>query len=241
METKRFLVPFDVKALPDEASSLGEFEGYGAVFGNIDLGGDIIERGAFQSSLDEWNSKQMMPQMLWYHDNEEIIGDWTEMVEDEYGLRVKGRLWVKGDLKVDEAVKAYNVLRGTSVKGLSIGYRVRDYETQEQMDGSIVRVLKEIDLMEVSIAPWSMNPRAMVTGVKTKDGELKSKREVEKVLRDAGLSRRESKAFIAGGYEALCRDGKDQVDADHRDDDLEEGELLASLKKLSTLMETKNV
>lgn len=239
METKRLLIPLDIKAIGDDSSNVGEFEGYGAVFGNIDLGGDIIERGAFQSSLDDWNSKGMMPQMLWYHDNEEIIGDWIEMVEDDYGLRVKGRLWIKGDLSVKEAVKAYNVLRGTSVKGLSIGYRVRDYDVQEQMDGSSVRILKEIDLMEVSIAPWSMNPKAMVTGVKDVNGELKSKREVEKVLRDAGLSRRESKAFIAGGYEALCRDGKDQADAVHRDDELDDDELLASLKKLSTLMETK--
>lgn len=239
MEMKRLIIPLTIKAMADDASNVGEFEGYGAVFGNIDFGGDIINRGAFQDSLNEWSGKGMLPQMLWYHNSEEIIGDWTEMAEDEYGLRVKGRLWIKGDLKVDEAVKAYNVLRGTSVKGLSIGYRVRDYETQEQMDGSTVRVLKEIDIMEVSIAPWSMNQKAMVTGVKDINGELKSKREVEKVLREAGLSRRESKAFIAGGYEALCRDGKDQVDADHRDDDLDDGELLASLKQLSTLMETK--
>lgn len=31
----------------------GEFSGYAAVFGNVDSGGDIIERGAFSETIRE--------------------------------------------------------------------------------------------------------------------------------------------------------------------------------------------
>lgn len=239
MDMKRFIVPLEIKAMPDESSALGEFSGYGSVFGSIDLGGDTVARGAFQKSLDSWKSKGMLPQMLWYHNTEDVIGDWLEMAEDEYGLRVKGRLWIKGDLKVEEAVKAYNVLRGTSVRGLSIGYRVRDYEIQEQMDGSTIRHLKEIELLEVSIAPWALEPKAMVTSVKDAQGNIQSKRQVEKALRDLGLSHRQSKAFLAGGYEAMIRDDSALDTAETRDASLDESDLLASLKQLTNIMEKK--
>ena len=242
MTMERFIVPLELKALPDEAGLVGEFMGYGSVWDSVDLGGDTIKRGAYEKSLNAWKAKGMMPQMLFYHNTEKIIGDWLEMVEDDYGLRVKGRLWIKGDLKVEEAVMAYNVLRGTSVKGLSIGYRVRDYEIQEQNDGSTIRHLKEIDLMELSIAPYAMEPKAMVTGVKSltdENGIILTKREVEKVLRDAKLSRRQAKAFIGGGYDALARDEQDRVDAESRDDSLELSDVLASLKSLTLKMEGK--
>ncbi len=39
----RFIVALETKA----DASTGEFEGYGAIFGNVDLGGDVIIKGAF--------------------------------------------------------------------------------------------------------------------------------------------------------------------------------------------------
>lgn len=223
----------ECKLAPDDTSSVGEFSGYASVWNSVDLGGDTVERGAFMKSLDKWRSKNMLPQLLFYHNPEEVIGDWIEMVEDDKGLRVKGRLWVKGDLAVPEAVKAYNILRGTSVRGLSIGYRAKDFDIQEQMDGSRIRILKEIELMEVSIAPFAMEPKAEVTSVKNLSGDP-TKREVERFLRDAGISTKRAKAFIAGGYEAAFCDGKGGVEVDHRDGDLDQDGILASLQSLST-------
>lgn len=224
----------------DDSSNVGEFSGYASVWGSVDLGGDMIERGAYTKTLDEWHNKGQLPQLLYYHNDQIIIGDWLEMREDDKGLFVKGRLWVKGDLRIESAVMAYNVLRGTSVKGLSIGYRARDYEIQEQIDGSQIRLLKEIELFEVSIAPYSMEPKAKVHAVKSltdEDGQILTKREVEKVLRDAKLSRRQAKAFIGGGYDALVRDEQSVVDVEDRDDSLGKSDVLASLKSLNLKME----
>jgi hypothetical protein len=245
MVMERFLAPLkEVKMAPDDSSNIGEFEGYASVWSSVDLGGDMIERGAYTKTLDEWANKGQLPQLLYYHQDQVIIGDWLEMREDEKGLYVKGRLWVKGDLRIETAVMAYNILRGTSVKGLSIGYSVRDYDSQEQVDGSRIRLLKEINLFEVSIAPYSMEPKAKVHAVKSltdEDGQILTKREVEKVLRDAKLSTRQAKAFISGGYDALVRDEQSVIEVENRDDSSSMSGVLASLKSLNLKLEDKNV
>lgn len=216
--------------MEDESSTRGHFKGHGAIFGNVDLGGDVIQAGAFANTLVEWKKDGMLPQLLWYHNNEEIIGEWTKMEEDEKGLYVEGKLWINGESRIERAVQAYNVIKSNSVKGLSIGYRAKEQDYQEQMDGSNIRILKELKLYEVSIAPWAMNPMASVTGVKTMidtNGDILSKREVEKILRDSGLSKKQALAFVAKGYDGIKRDA-----------DLNDGDLLEILKSISKLSTT---
>ena len=227
MERKSFIVPLiEVKFDGGDANSQrGHFSGYASVWDSVDLGGDMVRAGAFQKTLASWSEKGMMPQLLYYHDMGEVIGEWKVMAEDEKGLYVEGFLWIAEDNKLECAQKAYNILRSNSVKGLSIGYRVNDYDEKTLMDGTKIRELKEIDLLEVSIAPWAMEPKASVTSVKSlagKDGQIVSKREVEKALRDAGLSVRQAKAFISQGYDAIGRDDQSVYDG-----------LLASLDRLS--------
>lgn len=234
MEIKRITIPFEIKADADVNNDMGRIEGYGSTFGNVDFGGDIVRGGAFTKSLAEWSAKGQLPQMLYYHDSKAAIGDWVEMREDDKGLFVKGELWVKGDRRIEEAVKAHNIVRGTGPKGLSIGYVVKEDNIIETVNG-MVRELIEIDLMEVSIAPFAMNEQAMVTSAKSlvdDQGKLLTKRDVEKVLRDAGLSKRQSKAFISGGYGALECEAKEAEEAESCDDS---PELAGVLEKLSNL------
>lgn len=235
MEKKKAIVPFNLKSDGDTRNATGRFEGYGSVFGNIDFGGDVVQRGAFTKSLDAWRSKNELPQMLGFHNSSNVIGDWLEMSEDENGLRVKGELWVNGDKRIEDSVRAHNILRGTGPKGLSIGYIVKDYERQENYDGGVVTLLKEVELFEVSVVGFAMNPKASVTSVKSMtddEGKILHKRDVEKVLRDAGLSKRQAKAFIAGGYEAIVGDDESGVEAKNRDDSLDLSGVTASLNKL---------
>jgi len=235
MEIKHAIIPFEVKA-EDANSDMGLFEGYGSVFGNIDFGGDIVEGGAFAKSLAEWSTKGQLPQMLGFHENNNVIGDWLVMKEDEKGLYVQGQLWVKGDKRLEQSQLAYNIMRGTGPKGLSIGYGVKDFEIEE-FQGGTVRKLKEIVLFEVSFAPYAMNQKADVTAVKSMtddDGRILSKRDVEEVLRDAGLSRKKAKAFIAGGYESICPDDKGKSDANQSDSDLDLSGVLTSIKELTS-------
>ena len=49
MAENKLAVPFSVK----ESSPNGEFTGLASTFGNVDLGGDIVMRGAFTKTLRE--------------------------------------------------------------------------------------------------------------------------------------------------------------------------------------------
>ena len=236
MEMKHAIVPFELKAAEDADSGMGMFEGYGSTFGDIDFGGDRIDGGAFRNSLDKWMAKGQLPQMLGFHKGSNVIGDWLVMKEDEKGLYVKGQLWVKGDARIEQAIVAHNILRGTGPKGLSIGYRVVESD-MEEFDGGSVRRIKEVELFEVSVVGYAMNEQAFVTAVKSMtddEGRILSKREVEEVLRDAGLSRKKAKAFIAGGYDSICPDDKKDNETNQSDSDLDLSGLLAQTKTILT-------
>jgi len=225
-EHKSMTVRCEIKGVNDK----GEFEGYGSVFGNIDLGYDVVEKGAFADSLKVYKEKGQMPALLWSHDVKQPIGEWLEMSEDEHGLKVKGVLWVKGNTlgrePIAEAEQARNMMMSNGPKGLSIGYWTVD-AAFEKRDDEHVTVLKTLALMEVSPVVFAMNPEASVTGAKSIDTD--NIREVEHGLKSLGFSAKEAKTIISEGYKALSRDGA----ASDRDDLTE---LMASQKKQNDLL-----
>ncbi|KEY58498.1 HK97 family phage prohead protease [Serratia sp. DD3] len=202
MTKQRLDVPLKLKSVSDT----GEFEGYGSVFGVKDSYGDIVIPGAFVKSLDNWKAKGSQPAMLWQHKSDEPIGVYTEMREDDVGLFVKGRLLIDDD---PLAKRAHAHMKAGSITGLSIGYMLNDWEYDRAKDAFI---LKEIDLWEVSPVTFPSNDEARVSDVKSafSRGETPSPKSIERVLRDAGLSRSQAKAFMAEGYGALSqRDADD--------------------------------
>jgi len=159
---------FEVKAVGDD----GHIEGLGAVFGNIDLGFDRIEKGAFRESIKRINS---IP-MLWQHLDDEPIGLWESMSESREGLKVSGQI----NLDTQRGREARSLTKQGAVQGLSIGYIPKDFEFEDE-----VRVLKRVDLMEVSLATFPMNPEARIAGVKHLPRKL-----LERSLReDYGLAK----------------------------------------------------
>lgn len=184
----------------------GVFEGYAAVFGNVDSAGDRILPGAFAASLAQLRAAGRLPPMLWQHDPARPIGQWEEMREDGHGLYVRGRLFT-GDIA--QAREAYALLKQNAVSGLSIGYRAAE-SRRDAKDG--VRLLTRLELIEVSIVTFPANDRARIRAVKSQfhAGLLPAEKDVEAVLRDAGFSRKQAKALLAHGYKALsARDATD--------------------------------
>lgn len=168
----------------EESKEYGLFEGYGSVFGNKDLGNDVIEKGAFAKSIKRRTNKGV--KLLYQHKSDMPIGVFDEIREDDHGLVVKGRL----ALKTQAGAEAYELLKMGALDGLSIGFRVNPSEVSYDKRNN-KRIIKEVDLMEVSLVTFPMNPQATVRSVK---GEQYSIREWEKGLRDAfNLSRSESK------------------------------------------------
>lgn len=150
----------------------GMIEGYASVFGLLDRGGDIVMPGAFKSSLADWKNAGASPPMLWHHDASDPVGVWTELVEDEYGLKAKGPLI----LDVPKAQSARALIKAGAVKGLSIGYT----SMADEIDRSTgTRRILEAKLWEVSLVTFPMLPEAQISGVKQIDP-----RALEKVLRE---------------------------------------------------------
>lgn len=192
MNLERKWVKFTDQAVTDE----GTIEGYGAIFGNVDQGGDVIHPGAFQASLKA-NEGQPL-KMLWQH--WDPIGAWTSASEDDRGLKVKGTALIGS---VQQAREAHALAKAGVVDGLSIGYMPKLAER----DRSGVRHIKEADLYEVSLVTFPMNPQARIARVKSGSIDIRA---LEEALRDAGLSRREAKALLAEGAAGLgLRDADD--------------------------------
>lgn len=188
--TKHLARPFELKELKED----GSFSGYGSIFGNVDLGDDIVEKGAFARSLKEHKAAKSMPKLLWQHDTRQPIGIYTEMVEDEKGLYVEGQL----ALKTVQGAEAYELLKMGALGGLSIGYRVKTYEYDTE---TYIRKLTDVDLWECSLVTFAMNPEAQVSGVK---GAELTEREFEQILtRDAGFSRSQAIVIINDGFKSL--------------------------------------
>lgn len=184
MQHKILTFSCDLKALPDTGMP-GLFEGYGSVFGNKDLGGDVVMPGAFTKSLATIG----MPAMLWQHEMKNPLGLYIECYEDTKGLYVKGQI----NQDVQQGKEAYSLLKQGALRGMSIGYYTKVSEWDENTN---TRYLKEVDLFEISIVTFPMNQLAQVTNVKSATTE----REFEEFLREAGYSRTQAKLITAKGF-----------------------------------------
>ncbi len=142
----------ELKSLDQE----GRFAGYASVFDIVDNQHDVMLRGAFSKTLirGAGNIK-----LLWKHQQDEPIGVFDRVFEDDRGLYVEGRLL----LNVRRAQEAYTLLKAGAVNGLSIGYSPISYNIDAN---SGVRRLAEVDLWEVSLVTFPANTAANVTVVK---------------------------------------------------------------------------
>lgn len=191
MEMELKSLPLEVKQIDDS----GTFEGYAAVFGNVDAWNDIIKSGAFKDSLKGHKAKGTMPALLWQHDRKQPIGVYESMREDGHGLLVKGRL-LKDEVR--QASEAYALLKAGALSGMSIGYVARDYSVDEK---TWIRTLKSIDLVEASLVTFPANDQAQVTAVK--NVMPATIREFEAALRDVmGFSANEAKRIASHGFKA---------------------------------------
>lgn len=208
MQREAFYAPLEVKFADD--AQPGAFEGYGAVFGNLDAYGDVIQRGAFKETLREWGRAKRLPPMLVQHggwmmtDMDALpIGKWEVMSEDDTGLHVKGRLI---NLDTERGKTIYGAMKDDVLDGMSIGYRAKEFSLGTKPDEPR-RTLKKVDLFEVSIVTFPANGKARVSAVKSA-AELTTDdfREIEAALRTKGLSRTDAVKAVSGLKEWLQRD-----------------------------------
>lgn len=215
-------------------SKTGRVEGYASVFGVVDQGGDVIEKGAFAKSIAEYEKRGTMPLMLSQHKSTSPTGEWDVMYEDEYGLFMGGNLWVNDSpsrFSIEQSRQDFNLLASKTGSGFSIGYQIPDGGSKFSDN---IRHLTEIKLVETSAVSFPMNELALPTLVKGTDyNVIPTERQLEKVLKDIGLSKAQSRALIAKGYDALRGwDAHEDAKENRRDDD----GLCAALKNALSIM-----
>lgn len=151
------LVNLEVKL--SEIDDEGTFEGYAAVFGNVDNRYDLLQKGAFIKSLSAKQPSQI--KLLYQHDQYRPIGVVQELKEDSKGL------WMKAKLNINTTLGAEvkSNLKEKVLDSLSIGYQATEFEFKE-INKRLVRVLKAVELWEVSVVTFPANPKAIIRSVK---------------------------------------------------------------------------
>ncbi|MCA7084070.1 HK97 family phage prohead protease [Cupriavidus sp. DB3] len=182
---------FETRAVAES----GLIEGFASTFnGPPDSHGDIVSPGAFAASLREHAARGTAPAMLWSHKPSEPIGRWIDLQETRDGLLVTGKL----NLESTRGRDAYAHLKAGDVTGLSIGFQVAPGGQEYRGD---VRVLKSVDLAEISIVSMPANRDALITAVKSRAGSKpQTIRELERALRDMGFSQKEASGIALHGW-----------------------------------------
>lgn len=188
----------EVKLSNVRALNEREFTGHGSTFGNRDLGGDVVVKGAFRKSLEQHRKAGTWPVLCWMHDPSRIPGKWLDIREDDTGLAVHG---VLADTPLGNEVHA--LLKLEAVAGLSIGYRTVD----STFDNAGNRKLLELELHEISVVSMPMNTRATVAAVKRSDlaAGIADVRAYEQMCKSVyGLSRGAAKRLASKTWPAFA-------------------------------------
>jgi HK97 family phage prohead protease len=146
----------EIKAI----SEAGEFEGWLSTYGNEDLGGDVIERGAFGESL---KARHGVVRILLDHDLTHRAGTGF-LTETPEGLHCRGVL----NLDSPYGQQAYSEVKFYEQHGppmeMSVGYKTQKDRWERQ-----TRYVSKGDLWEGSLVCFGMNPQAQVTSVKAQE------------------------------------------------------------------------
>lgn len=163
-EKKFMTFSFEMKETHiDETRNVAVIKGYAATF-DLDRGGDIIAKGAFDKTLADHVKRKRQIRMYWQHNSHELIGGYPpeKAFVDSNGLFVEGEI----NLDTQRGREAYALAKQGVLCDFSIGYMVNDSEYQMQK-GIQVRLIKELELFEVSPVGEPMNPKAQITDVKS--------------------------------------------------------------------------
>lgn len=186
----------DIRAELKTIGTAGRFEGYAAIFGNVDDGRDRILEGAFKEIVRNQSGKIVT---LYMHSFKDPIG-LASAAQDSKGLHFEAQL----ELDDPTAKRAHTLMRAGILDGMSIGYDVLD--NGASFDDKGVRDLSALKLWEISPVTFGMNPLAMIESVKHHAIAVKTKRDFEAFLRDVGgFDRARAKALVAGGWDALLK------------------------------------
>lgn len=214
------LTDVHTKEMDTDHGQMGYIYGDGSVYGNTDLGGDIVPKGAFTQTLTHNNG---IFQAYWDHNwSTEGMAGVAICTDAERSLKTEIRvpLWIDKCRQNYEMVK-FQLSQGAKM-GLSIGYD--PIKTSPGANGT--RYLNEIKLLEVSVTPMPMNTLALIE-------QVKSRKAVYAKKADRWRQRPKSKAL------EKSHDAPESGSRVAHDDAQEWALVIAELKQLTSLVAKK--
>lgn len=177
------------------AGAAMHFAGYASVFGGVDAYGDTIDPKAYDKTIKA-KGRDRPVRMRWNHWGP-VIGKWLHLSTDSKGLLVEGELTPGHSIAQD----VYASLKHGAVDGLSIGFRPKKIEMRE--GGG--RLLKEIELVEISVVEEPADLGAKIGDVKSLLDEAGTLKEIEAVLRDAARFSKSDACALVSRIRTLVR------------------------------------
>jgi HK97 family phage prohead protease len=164
LEVKRIYTTFELKEVDEDERT---FNGLAAIW-DLDLGDDIIHRGAFKDTLTDWRKSPTAMPLLNSHNHFDIfsgLGQMLDAKEAKTGLESKWEVidGADGD-RVLTRIRPSKRTGRAVVGSLSIGYVPLkfDFEDSDAARFGVVRHLRKLALKEVSLVLFPMAPGALI-------------------------------------------------------------------------------
>lgn len=191
-----------VKSPDGDDAPEGRFEAYASVFDVVDSYGEIIRKGAFADTLQEWAAAGKTIPVLYGHDFRDPfmnLGGVVEAVEDDHGLRIVADL----DMDNPTAVQVRRLIQAGRVSEMSFAFTYRDAGPIRVGDDEFIEV-RDVELFEVSIVPVGANRETEIMSVR-------SALDVLTAVRQANLDPRTEAALTGGAGPADDPAGDDRA------------------------------
>ena len=163
------------------------FTAYGNVKNVVDKALDVAMDGCYTKSINNHKANGTTPSLLWSHDAYGMpVGKIHRIEEDSKGLFFEGKL-----SKTTAGNDLYALAKDDAINKFSIGYNVIEEKMNREKQ---VNELHEIDVKEISFVNFACNDESTLQSIKShfEDGELPTIRELERLLREGGLSRKQA-------------------------------------------------
>lgn len=158
-----------VKEIIDGDNKSYEIEWYASTK-DKDRMNDVVEPTAFEETLKQYMTN---PIVLLQHDMDKPIWNVVEASIDEKGLFIRAKI-------TEDTDWVFSKLKNGVLRTFSIWYRVKDFETVENVnsdgDYSYTNIIKSLELFEISLVSVPANPFALI---KSFDSCFKAEEEIE--------------------------------------------------------------
>lgn len=200
-DVKNMILNFVIKSTVEKKDDGPHtFTAFATTFGNIDRHDDVISPAAVQSAVKRLNDEGKMPKILKDHDSRQRPAVMTSMVPNDKGLVIEGK-FLETQLGKDTFIE----VRDGAITDMSIGFMILSDHREDE-----IRVIDDMELMEVSFVTFPANEHANIISVKNSTPYPKPDtiRQFEKLLRDAaGFSKKEATTIASVGFgESKARD-----------------------------------